>query len=194
MDIIKLKGNAILIVATDGDMEYFSLDPSRPEEMLGKLLPGIAAAHYIEDGENLYCEIFASPGGGCRIFISSAPPIDDTDEEEVMNYIASGGNIDPSYFESGAGRARSAVPHTYSFSDFEALLGACREMSLRGGDISASLRYDPSSELFYLTTTAQTPIPEEFSAQDVTGERAAQPERCRVIAEDALASLAKFAK
>ena len=194
MDILKLKDKTMLIIVTDRDTEYYSLDPSKPEELLGRLLPGLAAAGYIEEGKNLYCEIFASPGGGCQIFITNAPPADeDTDGEELMNYIASGGNIDPSYFSKGTGKAGVSTPHTYKFTDFEALLGACRELSLKGKDISAALRCDESSELFFLTTSASTPIPEEFSALDVTGEGEAQPERCRVITENALDALAKFA-
>ena len=83
----------------------------------------------------------------------------------------------------------------YEFSDLEALLGACREMSHSRERVVSSAVYDEYTGKFYLATDRQSPIPGEFSAEDKTGE--ALPvlgERCSLVTENAVTFLGRFAR
>ncbi len=171
MELIRISDHKLKIMLTPTDMRHFELnaatfgeDQAQMHRAFRLLLEEIRRqTDFDADDNRISVQYFPSREGGCEMFISHLPPIEETEEKSGQRLPCVRETHKCRRRVSTEGFARECV---YRFAGMPELLAVCRRLSALGYEgESRAYRDDMGSYYLFLSVLAPSPFstPEELS-------------------------------
>ncbi len=223
METIFISKDKIKIMLSDVEMakyrihKDFSKDKAEADLIIWDILDDAAASTGFDTEKgSFYVQMFPSKDGGCELFVTRITAEDSINDTVLQKHnmqslkrslerpkkelnSAAGANLSVNCSDKNDDRicttySSNKKKYIYAFSEFEALLGACREISLSQQTEPSLAYYDEFSEHFYLLLSVDSYQPSEFGAVKCKLSEADYiSEHCILFSENAVSDLGKFA-